>query len=75
MIPLKSTTAGVLKVNNLVFTLLFLLYCGVVWWPGVRFYVFHSLTMMLFFFRKRALNKHLTRFCVFLDAAFCRRMC
>ena len=57
MIPLKSTTAGVLKVNNMVFTLLFLLYCGVAWWPGVRFYVFHSLTMMFhgcFFFLVKA---------------------
>ena len=42
MIPLKSTTAGILKVNDTIFTLLFLLYCGVVWWPEARLYVFHS---------------------------------
>ena len=66
MIPLKSTTAGILKVTH--YSLCYF-YCTAVLSVVERVVRVPVLCLSL---RK---TKRLPRFCVFLDAAFCRRMC
>ena len=79
MIPLKSTTAGILKViQGSLCYLRSTVRCGGKGDQSSGFYVFHSLRLIFqgSFFRKCTWTKHLTQFCILiLDAAFCRRMC